>query len=104
MDEYRTHFLKISLFLVVVDFLTMFLAYLLADAGYDVWMGNARGTEMSREHAWLNASEPTYWDYSWQDIGQEDLPAFIDYVLAITNNDKLSYVGFSQGTVNTNSS
>lgn len=76
----------------------MFAAYLLTDAGYDVWLGNARGTEMSREHSWLNANESAYWDYSWQDIGQEDLPACIDYVLAITNNEKLSYVGFSQGT------
>lgn len=75
----------------------LFTAYLLADAGYDVWMGNARGTLVSLEHAWLNASEPKYWDYSWQDVGQIDVPTCIDYVLAETKYPKLTYVGFSQG-------
>lgn len=75
----------------------MLTAYLLADAGYDVWLGNARGTHMSREHAWLNADDPKYWDYSWQDVGQIDLPASIDYVLEKTKHPKLTYVGFSQG-------
>lgn len=75
----------------------IFVAYLLADAGYDVWMGNARGTDMSRDHISLSADKPTYWDYSWQDIGQKDLPAFIDYVLRETKAPKLDYVGFSLG-------
>lgn len=80
-----------------MDLADFSIGYLLADAGYDVWMGNARGTHMSRGHGWLNASEPAYWEYSWQDIGQKDLPAFIDYILEETKAQKLSYVGFSQG-------
>lgn len=74
------------------------LAYLLADAGYDVWLGNARGTEMSRQHASLDPNEAKFWEYSWQDIGQKDLPAFIDHVLNETQFAKLTYVGFSQGS------
>lgn len=77
----------------------MFAAYLLADAGYDVWMGNARGTEMSRDHAWIKPDSSKFWEFSWQDIGEKDLPAFIDYVLKYTDVPKLSYVGFSQGTL-----
>lgn len=73
------------------------LAFLLAEAGYDVWLGNARGTEMSRQHAWLDPNEKRFWEYSWQDIGQKDLPAFIDHVLKETKFAKLTYVGFSQG-------
>lgn len=80
----------------------MFLsAYLLADAGYDVWMGNARGTEPSREHTRLKPNgvkQKEYWSFSWNEIGIFDLPAFIDYILNETKFKKLNYIGFSQGT------
>lgn len=76
-----------------------FSAYLLAEAGYDVWIGNARGTDMSLQHVSLSADSPEYWQYSWQDIGEKDLRSFIDYVLRETGAPKLSYVGFSQGGV-----
>lgn len=72
-------------------------AYLLADAGYDVWMGNARGTEISRQHVTLDPEKEEFWAYSWQHIGQKDLPAFIDYILEKTQYKKVTYVGYSQG-------
>lgn len=36
--------------------------------------------------------------FSWHEIGTKDLPAMIDYVLKVTRDEKLFYVGFSQGT------
>jgi lysosomal acid lipase/cholesteryl ester hydrolase len=71
---------------------------MLADAGYDVWMGNARGNKNSRYHEWLSPNSEVFWDFSWHEIGQFDLPAMIDYTLGQTGQSKLHYAGHSQGT------
>ncbi|CAH0700808.1 unnamed protein product [Spodoptera exigua] len=73
-------------------------AYILSDAGYDVWMGNARGNTYSRRHASLKPTSSAFWKFSWHEIGYYDLPAMIDYVLKETKVPKIQYIGFSQGT------
>ncbi|XP_013198804.2 lipase 3 [Amyelois transitella] len=74
------------------------MAYLLAEEGYDVWLGNARGNKHSRRHVELQPSDAEFWDFSWHEIGYYDLPAMIDYVLNYTSQKSLKYVGHSQGT------
>lgn len=79
------------------------LAYLLADRGYDVWLGNARGNTYSRKHVRHNpdgdrSERRNFWDNSWHEIGVIDLPTKIDYILDTTNFKRLHYVGHSQGT------
>ena len=74
-------------------------AFLLANQGYDVWLGNQRGTKYSRKHEWLNpdkCEDLSFWDFSFPEIGKIDAPAQIDYILKITGHEKISYVGHSQ--------
>ena len=44
----------------------------LAEAGYDVWLGNNRGTEYSQGHTSLSVNDPEYWAWSWAEMGIYD--------------------------------
>jgi len=76
------------------------LAYLLADACFDVWLGNARGNTYSHSHITLDPVEDkeAFWDFSWNEMGRYDLPANIDYMLAQSGAQKIFYIGHSMGT------
>ncbi|RVE50819.1 hypothetical protein evm_004568 [Chilo suppressalis] len=74
------------------------LAYILADRGFDVWMGNARGNKHALRHTSLNTNQSEFWDFTWEEIGTYDLPAMIDYTLNVTEKENLYYIGYSQGT------
>ncbi|XP_049875549.1 lipase 3-like [Pectinophora gossypiella] len=74
------------------------LAYLLADAGYDVWIGNARGNKHCQQHVRLSPDDEAFWNFSWDEIGRYDLPAVIDYILELNEKPNLIYIGHSQGT------
>lgn len=79
------------------------LAYMLADLGYDVWMGNARGNKYSREHTvnhpdgW-RGNRRKFWSFSWHEIGHIDIATMMDFVTSKTGQKKMHYVGHSQGT------
>ena len=73
---------------------------LLVDAGYDVWIGNNRGTMYSWGHKTLDSgADPEYWDWSWAEMGLYDDTANISAIKAAAGVDKVFYIGYSQGTI-----
>ncbi|GFX98849.1 hypothetical protein TNCV_1504251 [Trichonephila clavipes] len=82
----------------VINFPDQSLGFLLADSGYDVWLGNTRGNTYSRRHTKLRPNTDAFWDFSFDEMGAYDLPAMIDHVLNVTHQDRLAYIGHSQGT------
>ena len=74
------------------------LGFVLANAGYDVWLGNSRGNKYSRSHQSINPSDKKFWDYSFQEMGRYDVKANLELILKTTGKQKLVYIGHSQGT------
>lgn len=87
-----------------------------------MWLGNVRGNRYSRQHLdhdpdGRRGNRRRFWDFSWHQVsrnskfdvfsslteiylkmGLTDLPAMIDYITSVTDEQRMHYVGHSQGT------
>jgi lysosomal acid lipase/cholesteryl ester hydrolase len=72
----------------------------MAKAGFDVWIGNVRGTRYGYEHDYLEYDSREYWDFSYYEQGIYDIPAMSSYVYNYTGGRKVSLFGYSQGSSN----
>lgn len=75
------------------------LAYLLADEGYDVWMGNFRGNTYSNRHANSTLDKLAYWSFSWDEMAEHDLPTMLAHMQEVSGQQKFFYIGHSMGTL-----
>ncbi|XP_068898904.1 lipase 1-like [Tenebrio molitor] len=82
-----------------VDIGNRSIAFRLADEGYDVWLGNVRGSTYSNKHETLNVNTPKYWDFNLDTIAQKDITAQLQLVANQTGNaGDIIYIGHSMGT------
>ena len=77
------------------------LAYVLADEGFDVWTPNVRGTIFSYMHTnkTINSNcQSEYWNFSFEEIANIDIPTIIDFIKEKTKVQKVNFIGHSQGS------
>ena len=65
-------------------------------------MGNVRGNIYSTNHTSYDAfgsqeDQDKFWSFSLHEIGYYGVPASIDYVLNVTGETNMQYLGHSQG-------
>eukprot|EP00271_Cylindrocystis_brebissonii_P008025 TRINITY_DN2203_c0_g1_i4.p1 TRINITY_DN2203_c0_g1~~TRINITY_DN2203_c0_g1_i4.p1 ORF type:complete len:430 (+),score=44.20 TRINITY_DN2203_c0_g1_i4:169-1458(+) len=75
------------------------LGFVLADAGFDVWLGNARGSRWNLDHVTLAKTDKAYWDWTFEEMAEFDLPAMLETVCENTGQPRVLVAAHSQGTL-----
>lgn len=65
---------------------------------HDIFVANSRATRYSNRHLSLYPDSKEYWDFSFTEMGRYDVIANIQAIIKKTQQPKLVYVGYSQGT------
>jgi pimeloyl-ACP methyl ester carboxylesterase len=63
--------------------------FIFADAGYDVWIAEYRGTIYSLRHDVYNHQQKEFWNFTYEELGMYDTPAMIDYVINETGHSQI---------------
>lgn len=73
------------------------LALMLADQGFDVWLGNNRGSRFAREHLDYDQNSEEFWEFSFQQMAEFDLPVIVKKLRDVTGINRFTFIGYSQG-------
>ena len=73
------------------------LPFILADLGYDVWLGNNRGVNEYCKHETLTVNDAEYWDFSFAEMGKYDVSAMLNFITLETGLEQISYMGYGRG-------
>jgi len=76
------------------------LGFILADAGFDVWLASWRGHAYSRNHVTLDPDGDEYWKFGLDEMGRYDVAGTIRYVHNVTGQKVVTMAeGFGAGIV-----
>ncbi|KAK9870871.1 hypothetical protein WA026_009829 [Henosepilachna vigintioctopunctata] len=102
ITKYYPVFLQHGLLSTSANFIALgrnSLAFMLADAGHDVWLGNYRGTQYSEGHINYTVNDKEFWDHTLDDMVKYDFPAVFHQILSETpEGGQIIYIGHSLGT------
>ena len=76
------------------------LSFFLSKRGYDVWVGNMRGSRYGLKHInpKYSLESEEFWNFTMDDVVKYDLTAFIEHIRTVTSYENVGYVGVSLGT------
>lgn len=74
------------------------LGFVLADSGYDVWLGSTRSSKFSYGHVTYKRTDSEFWNWDWDDLVSQDLPSMLRFVHTQANQP-IYFIGYSQGTM-----
>ncbi|KAM9281999.1 LOW QUALITY PROTEIN: lipase member M-like [Cariama cristata] len=74
------------------------LGFILAHTGFNVRMGNSRGNRWSRKNQNYSINQDEFWAFNFDEMAKFDLPTTINFIVEKTGQEKLYYIGYSQGT------
>jgi len=76
-------------------------AFILANQGYDVWVGNSRGNKHSREHRFLDPDreedKESFFGFNIEDMSTHDTNATVDYIRQETGKRTIGVIGHGAG-------
>lgn len=73
-------------------------AFIFADAGFDVWLGNFRGSRYARKHQNWDSTTTMFWQFSLDEQIKYDLPAMINTVISLSKANQIYLVAHSTAT------
>lgn len=74
------------------------LGFQASNEGYDVWLINLRGNRYSSHHVNLSTLSMEFWSFTFHEMAIYDLPSTIDYILKVTDQQNIHYIGHSQAS------